>query len=439
MINEERYNFLTSDDDTTITITQEVSQTMTHAHDTSAGDTANAGNAKRKNEDNSFSALDAMRHPFDVTKKVPKTEYIAGLFVRGGITVIVGAPGVGKTILMQKIFTDLSNVAPNEESEILYGFAKETKPRKSIIIAGEFGENGLIERAQEFGFDANKHFVEVIDLITAEENGINLSINEKEGQQNIEHLASSLPDLLILDSFATLYTGKENENGEILKVFRWLLKIARQFNIAVVVVHHARKRLANEQQKPLTLDDVIGGNGISRCAARVIAIERNSKLGANLVTCLKSWGPYFKPFAFKVKDGLYKGIQGASYIDIDLNPDEIDAETLNTKNSKPAPASQAENQRREVLAILKARNTHNATIQETREILGIDENDERAKNTLNQTLTRMVREGVIIRVNNKRGVYSLPEIEQPNGEDNNTPPIDDEPKINFEMTDVMTE
>lgn len=381
------------------------------AHETSA-QSATTQNQQGSNEittaqgNDKFAAFDSLRHQFDTHRKINKTEYIGGLFPRGGITVVGGASGVGKTTLEQKIIHDLSL-----GGEILGGFVHEDKPRKSIIIAGELGEEGLLERAQEYSWHSDMNFVEVIDLLKFEEKGYSFTINEEAGKANIEHLAQTPGlDVLCLDSFGMFYSGKENDNDLLRAIFHWLLAIARRYNIAIVIIHHCRKRLSSEQAKPLTLDDMIGGNAIARYAHRVIAIEYNALYKANTVTCLKSWGPYFKTFTYRKKPGYY----GAEpYLEINLEPAEIETE----KKKNTAPISQAENQRTAILAALKAKEGGQITIQELQQIL--DVNDEQGKSALRAQLKRICDNGEITRP--KRGIYALPEHLNNSPSDNNAP------------------
>ena len=292
-------------------------------------DNNNAGNAQQtqtQQEDNLFAKLDSLRHPFDTTRNVKKTEFIGGLFARGYVSVVAGAPGVGKTIFEQRIIHDLSR-----GGDIFGGFAHEDKPRHSILISGEFKEEGFIERAQAFDWHSDKNFVEVIDTLDFEKKGISFALNDSEGRANLEHVAASCRDVLFLDSLGTLFCGKENDNSEIIKLFSFLMRLASDYNIAIVVIHHSRKRLASEQQRPLTIDDLIGGNGITRYTYSVIAIEYRYDIKTNIVRCLKSWGKIFKPFTYKVKKNLY---DNGSYLDINLEPGEIDIDSLTSTNKK---------------------------------------------------------------------------------------------------------
>lgn len=350
-------------------------------------------NDTTQNEEIKFSKLDSLRHSFDTHRNVKKTEYIGGIFARGGVTAIVGASGVGKTTFLQRMFHDLSI-----GGEIFGDFWTEYKKRKSIIIAAELGEDGLTERAQEFNWHSDTEYVEVIDMLEYEDAEITFNLNELEGQANIEHLAQTPNlDLIVFDSFGMFYTGKENDNDALRATFRFLLRIARRYNIAVAVIHHSRKRLSNEQFKPLTLDDMIGGNAIARYCHRVIAIEYMPLYQANVVTCLKSWGAFFKPFSYKKITGLY----GHSRLEINIDLKEIEEAPAKKKT-----ASEAETHSEMILTILKAKENNTATTKELRELLDIDEKN---ANNLAQTLRRMTDNGEITRA--KHGVYALPKNE----------------------------
>lgn len=401
MSDDELYNYLTNEDDTPkgkVMTEQNTgnSQQVTALPSQQAKETA-PSNAN-------FAKLDSLRHRFDTHKQVKKTEMIGGLFARGYTTILAGAPGVGKTLLMEKITHDLSY-----GGSFLDGFSTLDKPVKSIILAAEFGENALIERAQTFNLHANPDYVEVIDVLNFEQEGISFSLSTKEGRANIEHLAASRPDIIFIDSFGALFEGKENDNSDMRDVFKWLLKIGREYDIAIVVVHHNRKRLSNEQQKPLVLDDIIGGNALQRYVHGVIAIEHRKDYGMNFVTCLKSWGKHFKTFAYKVENDFY----GSPSIKIDLEPGEMTEEKLNTKAAKAkSQPSDAEIREEKIKIFLKGKGHQGASIGEIIDALGMDKDKD--DNTLKMQLRRLIQDKKLTQP--KRGIYTLPAEEIPNYE-----------------------
>ena len=350
-----------------------------------------------------FSVMDRMRKNFDTSTPIPKTELIGGLFPRGYVSLLVAPPGTGKSLAIQKIFTDLSNGGnflqhyTKEDCEQEYRcFAKNEPARKCIILAGELGERGLRERAQEFKFEHKPENVEVFDQVKYDEAGFSFTIDSKEGQACLEHIAMSKPDILFIDSFSAFFDGKENDNSEVRNAFRFLCTLARRYDIALVVSHHSRKRLSSEQDKPLTLDDVIGGNAITRFVHTVIALEYDKKREIRCFTCLKSWSKKFKPFGYYIRKSFY----GEPYIDINLDPGELNEDNLNIKTSN---INQNPEWQIRLEGFLLGKGEQGATRQEIFQALRIESI---SYDTYDQRLKRIVEKGDLQKIG--RGRYALP-------------------------------
>lgn len=339
-----------------------------------------------------FSKLQALLVPFDTSRPVKRTEFIGGLYPRGYVTFLVAHPGCGKSLTVQQSFSDLS-----KGGLFFGGFSQNEPPRKCLILAGELGVHGYIERAQTFtGFDHNPENVVFLDQLECENAGISLTPEEKEGQENLSFLAGRGYDIMFIDSFSAFSIAKETDNSELKKTLLFFNQLAKINDIAIVITHHIRKRLSSEQEKPLTLDDVIGGNVMTRFVHTVIALEYVRKLDQKRFTCLKSWGKGFKPFAFTIDKGLY----GAPSLFFNLDPGEIDIDKLKGGSSN-APDF------KEVIKIfLKGRGQIGATNQEINAIL---ERDAGSMNLTSQQLKRLVEEGTIRRL--KRGRYAISEAE----------------------------
>lgn len=347
------------------------------------GDCATAGK---------FSKLQALLVPFDTTRPIKRTEFIGGLYPRGYVTFLVAHPGCGKSLTVQQSFSDLS-----KGGLFLGGFSQNEPPRKCLILAGELGVHGYIERAQTFtGFDHNPENTTILDQLECENSGISLTPEEKEGQENLSFLAGRGYDIMFIDSFSAFSIAKETDNSELKKTLLFFNQLAKINDIAIVVTHHIRKRLSSEQEKPLALDDVIGGNVMTRFVHTVIALEYVRKLDQKRFSCLKSWGKGFKPFAFTIDKGLY----GAPSLFFNLDPGEIDVDKLKGGSSNTPDF-------KEVIKIfLKGRGQIGATNQEINAIL---ERDAGGQKLTNAQLKRLVDEGVLIKA--KRGLFALPESE----------------------------
>ena len=121
------------------------------------------------------------RTKLDKNAPLQQQETIAGMFPRDYVSVIVAAPGIGKTWNMQKLVDDLSLGGP-----ILNGFAYEPKPLKSLIFEGEAGEQLLLKRAKLTQWDADIDKVIVYDQDKIFlETGKTLMINSPAGFKHI--------------------------------------------------------------------------------------------------------------------------------------------------------------------------------------------------------------------------------------------------------------
>ncbi len=334
-----------------------------------------------------FKQFDSIRHKFDKTKPYKRTEYIAGLFPRRHITVVAGAPGIGKSLVLQRIYSDLSiggNIAD---------IGHTNRPMKVIVITAEFPEDGLMERANDFGFENNPDYLEVIDIAQFPE--VCFDLNTREGMELLEHILQSKPDILILDSLGALYTGKENDNTAIGQIMNSVSLLAKQYNTAIIIVHHIRKRLSNEQERPLTWNDIIGGSAIVRYCAQVYGLEFSKQYEMPVITTLKTWKKPRKPIGYKIEEEFY----GRPHLEIIPNLKDLEDKLANKIASSTPPDW------KEFLdAYMIGRGENGATLTEIKEFLA-PRPDCPKEGAIRTELTRQVKDGVLIKL--RRGIYAI--------------------------------
>jgi hypothetical protein len=69
-----------------------------------------------------------------------------------------------------------------------------------------------------------------------------LRIDQAADRERLEHTIAQLkPRLLVLDPFVRLHRIDENASGEVAPLLAYLRTLQRQYQLAVLVVHHARK------------------------------------------------------------------------------------------------------------------------------------------------------------------------------------------------------
>ena len=142
-----------------------------------------------------------------------------------------------------------------------------------------------------------------------------------EGMKNAERLINMYePDIIFIDTFSSFHESDENKANEMKPIFKELAGFARRYNMAVVPVHHSRKRAAKERGLQLTQDDVIGSSILNRLVGLIIGIEPMKEDEKTLlVRSLKSWFSTFMPFTYTLKEGFY----GGTVVQTDLAPSSV--------------------------------------------------------------------------------------------------------------------
>lgn len=253
-------------------------------------------------------------HKLDPSFQIPPQEFIGGLFPRKFITLLAAPPGTGKTMFIQKSASDLSI-----GGTFFDGFAEDEPIRKCLIFAGEAGYELLIRRGASLKWKINPHNVLVVDQHEFEYKDLAIMIDEDEGWRNVERLVEIYsPDIIFWDTFSSFHEADENKSSEMKPIIKKIARLASEKNLAAVLVHHSRKRAANERNLTLTQDDVIGSSILNRLVALIIGIEPmkdNEKV--LLVRPLKTWFSAFMPFTYQITESLY----GQPVMETDLAPD----------------------------------------------------------------------------------------------------------------------
>ena len=128
------------------------------------------------------------------------------------------------------------------------------------------------------------------------------------------------PDILFIDTLTSFHEKDENNALEMKPIIKNLALLARSYNMAVVPIHHSRKRLARERNLSLNQDDVVGSSVFNRLVGLIVGIEpMKDDEKVLLVRPLKSWFSTFMPFTFTLKQGFY----GGTVVQTDLAPASV--------------------------------------------------------------------------------------------------------------------
>ncbi len=255
-------------------------------------------------------------HNLNPSQKIDPQEFVGGIFPRKFVSMLIAPPGTGKTIFVQKFVSDLS-IGGN----IFDGFSEDEPERRCLILAGEAGYELLLRRGASMRWPINPQNVKVLDQYEAENQDINIMLDKPEGMKNVERLIEIYkPDIMFIDTLSSFHESDENKAPEMKPIIKHLAALARQYNMAVVPVHHSRKRAAKERTMPLDQNDVVGSSVMNRLVGLIIGIEPmkdNEKV--LMVRALKSWFTSFTPFTYTLKENMY----GGTVVQTDLAPSSI--------------------------------------------------------------------------------------------------------------------
>lgn len=183
---------------------------------------------------------------------------------KGMVTMLAGDPGVGKSAIAQhitKIIT-CADCFPLEDDEL-------PKPGNVIWVDTEASQQILKVRANTMKLDKKRVYIPAID-------GDMLSQPDLVIDNNREYLTNMVrdlkPELMVLDSLGGSHTGGENKVEDIKPILEFLALMARDEEIACMVIHHLNKGHKDESPE-VTLYRLRGSTVIPAMCRSILAIE----------------------------------------------------------------------------------------------------------------------------------------------------------------------
>jgi hypothetical protein len=189
---------------------------------------------------------------------------VRGLILRGHITALLAAGGVGKSVLSLTLALHMC-------SGKHFGPWRASERLRVAVLTVEEDEDELDRRLHalqiQYGFDnddASRLLIINMDdpplLAMADKRG-NMQPTKKLADLKIE-LANHGADVIILDPFVELWAGQENDNVQVRSAMGYIRSICRELNVGCILCHHIRKGL-------MTPGDVDAGRGASAFAGLV--------------------------------------------------------------------------------------------------------------------------------------------------------------------------
>lgn len=172
---------------------------------------------------------------------VPPEFVVDGLIPRRGVTLLMGEGGIGKSFVV----IDLA-YSVGSGGKFLYHF--DCTPGGVLIVDLENDEATIARRIQKI--NAGRHEVDgstcavpVFIVRKDDLSAVELRIDEEKGKDALCKLVEQhRPQLLVIDPLVAIHGSDENDNLKMRQLIMRLQDIARRFDLAVVLVHHLRKR-----------------------------------------------------------------------------------------------------------------------------------------------------------------------------------------------------
>jgi hypothetical protein len=156
----------------------------------------------------------------------PKPDFVIGqLAARGEIGLLWGRHGLGKSLL-----AEAACAAVSKGDEVI---DLPCTKGKVCYVDAENGEYEVHRRVRSVGLSPKN--IVIYDA----QRSVHIVTHDKQFRSMLEH---EQPDLLVLDSLRRLTPGsEENDSGVMAEVVSGVKAWAQEFDLAVLLVHHARK------------------------------------------------------------------------------------------------------------------------------------------------------------------------------------------------------
>lgn len=192
----------------------------------------------------SIKAADIARQPTGISEF---DRVLGGGLVEGGVILIGGDPGIGKSTLLLQVLCHLGKVSP------------------AIYVSGEESPQQIVMRAKRLGLDASE-----VELLAE----INL-------EKILATLQAHKPNIAVIDSIQTVYSeALQSAPGSVAQVRECsaqLTRIAKQLGITVILVGHVTKEgsLAGPRVLEHIVDTVLYFEGDQNSTFRLIRAFKN--------------------------------------------------------------------------------------------------------------------------------------------------------------------
>jgi hypothetical protein len=197
---------------------------------------------------------------------LPPVEWLwPGWIPRGMLSLLGAAPGAGKSLLALDLARRIIHGQPLPDG------APIDRPGSAVIyVDAEAIPQVLNQRAVAWRLDRSRLYL----MLPPDTYGL-LDLGDEAHQDTLTQMAYELqPELIVIDSLSTISLKGENNIEDIRAILGFLSAVAREFDTALLLIHHLRKRgKASPALDLVTADDFRGSSHIIAIARSVLALS----------------------------------------------------------------------------------------------------------------------------------------------------------------------
>ena len=179
-----------------------------------------------------------VQHASQLAVRPPDRHWLVEqLWADEAVGILGGEPKCGKSFLALQMGVAVASGAP------CLGRFAVPRPGRVLVFPAEDALHIVRHRLDALCSTEDLELADIdIQVITAPSLRLDLDADR---QALAETVAHHRPKLLVLDPFVRLHRVDENASQQVAPLLAFLRELQRQYNLAVLVVHHARKGAAN--------------------------------------------------------------------------------------------------------------------------------------------------------------------------------------------------
>ncbi|WP_271606610.1 AAA family ATPase [Bradyrhizobium sp. CCBAU 11434] len=223
----------------------------------------------------------------DINKLPPRPYLYAKYLMRGHVTLLSAAGGIGKSAWTLDSAIDIA-------CGVDHLAAGEFKPRKVLVYNGEDDQDEMLRRVgaqfahHNFTPEMRSMVRENLTIISgvkapmrlAEYKDGRVALKEKAFEKLAEIIEGRGIDIVILDPLVALHSIPENANSEMNVIMTRFKSLAATKLIALLLAHHDKKNIGSKSVDDASQDDSRGAGTITTPVRVVLNMRRLSKKDA---------------------------------------------------------------------------------------------------------------------------------------------------------------